>query len=97
MVFIDNHISHDNDAVIKCGEEMIDNGGFDYRVLTIGEGANTFINKEQAEKVFDVLDKNLHKTSYSDLQDQVFSLQQELDDSRDLVQRLEDSLQENFA
>lgn len=74
--------------------EFSDNG---YRQLQIGDNLDVFMTTEQAEKLFDVLDQRLHKKTYSDLQDDCFSLDCDLATANDEVERLTDEVEEYQA
>jgi len=48
------------------------------KILELPE-LNIYITKKQAENIFHVMDKELHKETYSDLEDKVFDLSDNLD------------------
>ena len=96
MILIDNHIEHDIYAKLDLSGEKKDSLSVKYRVLKIGEVTN-YLSTEQAETLFDELDKQLHEVTYVELQDQVYSIQQDLDEANENIERLQDSLAENFA
>ena len=48
------------------------------KILELPE-LNIYITKKQAENIFDVMDKELHEKTYSDLEDEVFTLADDLD------------------
>ena len=49
------------------------------KILELPE-LNIYVTKKQAENIFDVMDKELHEKTYSDLEDEVFTLQDYYDD-----------------
>ena len=48
------------------------------KILELPE-LNIYITKKQAKNIFDVMDKELHKETYSDLEDKVFILEDDLE------------------
>jgi len=49
------------------------------KILELPE-LNIYVTKKQAENIFDVMDNELHEKTYSNLEDEVFTLQDYYDD-----------------
>jgi len=89
-----NRISaHINSEVIKfnLGESTTEFTDTEYRQLQIGENLDVFMTTDQAEALFDTLDKKLHKLTYSDLQDNCFNLDDDLRVSNELIEMYQDN------
>ena len=66
------------------------------KVLYIGEESRTFMSKERAEELFNVLDKGLHENTYTDLEDRCLNLESDLVAANELIEELEDRIQDNY-
>jgi len=62
-----------------------------YRQLQVGDNLDIFMTEEQAEAMFDELDKKLHKKTYSDLQDDCFNLDDDLGKANDVIEMYQDN------
>ena len=91
MIFFDQHLEFEVAPVINCGE-LQNNSNIEYRVLTIGDGVKAFITNEQAELLFDELDKKLHPgKTYSDIQDERFNYETDLQTANEIIDMYQDN------
>jgi len=56
--------------------------------IKLGEDATVFMDEIHLEILFEQLDKKLHKETYSDLEDKVFDLSDNLDVANDAIKTL---------
>jgi len=57
------------------------------KILELPE-LNVYITIKQAENIFDVMDKELHEKTYSDLEDKVFTLEDNLEVANEAITTL---------
>ena len=67
----------------------------EYRTLYFGINTYITLSPTQAEELFNVLDKELHKDVYTDMEDRCLSLESDLEKSNELIEELEDRVQED--
>ena len=98
------HIEHEK--VVIGLSDLQKHSTEEYRTLDFGMDLCVFMTNKQAETLFKELDEKLHestvtyeymKNELSEKEDIIFNIQQDLDEANENVERLQDSLQENFV
>ena len=91
------HLNNEKTPFIELSFSQEDFGGNKYRTLFLGTDINVFITDEQAEAMFDMLDKRLHKKTYSDLEDENLNYEIDLNNANELIEEYGDEIQERRA
>ena len=67
-----------------------------YEIIKVNDDLVIFTNREQAEQLFNILDKHLHDDTYTQLEDYCLNLESDLEKANELIDDLEDRMDENF-
>ena len=93
MNIITSHIEQENVGIelseLRAADEI------QYRTLEFGFATSITLSPEQAEELFNALDKGLHETTYTELEDRCLTLESDLATANELMEELEDKVQEN--
>lgn len=76
--------------------ELRNVGEIEYRTLDLGIFTSVTLTPEQADELFNVLDKGLHENTYTDLEDRCLNLESDLVAANELIEELEDRIQDNY-
>lgn len=89
MNTVNSHLS--NKAIkFSLTESKLDGAEAQYRALEMGFGLTIFINDDQLEELFDLIDKKLHKETYLNLQDKIFGLEADVEESKTIIEHYEE-------
>jgi hypothetical protein len=83
------HINQE-EAKIELSNNSTDFASQQYRTMFIGKNFTMFIRDEQLELMFDLIDIKLHDKTYLQQQDEIFSLSDELDAAKEIIQYYRD-------
>ena len=89
MIVIYDHLEENTVIGVKSSSDGC-------KTLCLGDNL-TFMSDAQAEILFDNLDKQLHKKTYCELQDDCFNLDVDLQNANEEVERLSDEVMEYQA
>lgn len=81
-------IAHLNaeDVKMELSENSIDFASKAYRTLFLGSNLSIFIRDDQLELLFDLIDVKLHDKTYLQQEDEIFSLTDDLDAAKDIIE-----------
>jgi hypothetical protein len=57
-----------------------------YRTLYIGNSLSICLLDRHCEKIFDVIDKKLHKLTYLQMEDKIFCLEDDLESANEIIE-----------
>lgn len=86
MLTVYQHINNLEKVELKLSEELICDDKTTYRTLYIGNELVIFINDEQLEKLFDIIDEKIHKRTYVKLEDDLYATEVTLEEADKIIE-----------